>query len=111
MRAMDAGRTFIATDLSSRLRNFNANQTGRRRADHEPLSPTVVLIKELFVAPDHFPSRAVRFFPNELLVDVPFPFRRIARHVIYFEEVRHGAGPMGIGGGRGASKIGSTTVR
>src|SRR2546430_15876602 len=80
-------RPFIANDLARRARNFNANQPGRSRASHQRLGPTVWWIKVLFVTPDHFQFRAVRFLPNYPLIDISLPPRRVAGHEINFEKV------------------------
>src|SRR2546421_7607337 len=81
------GRTFIANDLARRVRNFNANQTGRALACHQRFTPAATGVKKLFVTPDHFQSRAVRLLPSYPLIDVSLPPRRVAGHEINFEKV------------------------
>src|SRR4029077_16031725 len=77
----------IANGLSRRIRNFNANQSGRTGARHQRVSPVILLIRILFIAPEHFKLRAVRLFPDKSLINVPLPFRRVAGHEISFEKV------------------------
>src|SRR5438445_617704 len=48
--------------------NVHAEQANRSQASHESARPAPMKI--LFVAPDHFESGAIRFFPNETVVEM-----------------------------------------
>ena len=74
-------------DLSRGVGDINPNQTGRTGARHEGFRPAILGIKVLLITPEHFESGAGRLFPNDPLINVSLPPRRLARHGIDFEKV------------------------
>src|SRR5438132_3720388 len=76
------------SDLPSGVRDINSNQTGRTGARHEGFRPAILGIKVLLITPQHFELGAGRLRPNELLINVSLPLRRLTGHEIDFEKVR-----------------------
>src|SRR5436190_18444312 len=57
---------------------------------HESISPAVARneplpVEELLVTPNHTECRAASFFPAKLVIQMPFPRRRMVGHEIDFE--------------------------
>ena len=75
-------------DLSISVRDINPNQASRAFSSHESVGPAILGIKVLLITPEHFERGAGWLLPNELLINVPLPLRRLTGHEIDFEKVR-----------------------
>src|SRR4030095_6301946 len=60
--------------------NVHADQPGRARPRHEAAGP--VLIKILFVTPEHLEPAAIRLVPDEPIINMSFPRGRMTAHEI-----------------------------
>src|SRR5207249_9470533 len=76
------GMTRPWTTWKPLLVNLYSGQARGTLMRHESASPAVPGIKELFIAPKHLQIRSGRFLPKNLIIDVPFPRRRLPGHEI-----------------------------
>ena len=63
--------------------NVHVDQSGRAGASHETARP--IVIKVLLVAPNHLKPGTTRFFPDEPVIKMPFPGRRMTAQEVEFE--------------------------
>src|SRR6478735_11363713 len=66
--------------------NVHADQPCRARPGHETAGP--ILVKILFIAPEHLKPAATRPFPHEPVIKMSLPRRRMAGHEIDVERCR-----------------------
>src|SRR6476619_5608926 len=66
--------------------NVHADQPCRARPGHETAGP--ILVKILFIAPEHIKPTATRLFPHEPVIKMSLPRRRMAGHEIDIQGCR-----------------------